>query len=123
MPREPVEIRCIGGDTFYRIVTQQPAIDLPFGWEDRMASDAPAEPFMWGVEWEGGCGRMFREACQTEEEAFSDAGLLKGRAFPLFRHAASAPTVEEVARLLKDLAYDDADADAARIIELFQGKA
>jgi len=94
------------------------------------------EPFMWGAEWEGGCGRMFREAYRTEEDARREAEHLNGRAFPLFRRAGLAPTVEEVARVivdfsdLADIVHADpayaviaADRLAARIIELFQGKA
>jgi hypothetical protein len=85
---------------------------------------------MWGAEWEGGCGRMFREAYRTEEDARRDAEHLNGRAFPLFRHAASAPTVEAIAAVIRDECFDNRDGElvgsneaAARIIELFQGKA
>jgi len=99
------------------------------GWLvlDPRSAPTPSEgePFMWGAEWEGGCGRMFREAYRTEEDARREAEHLNGRAFPLFRHAASAPTVHEVARVLGPLMIGEAGQNetAARIIELFQGKA
>jgi len=140
-PTAPTEIavnRCqlCGGEIQGWMCQECPATfsENEDGWlvlDPRSAPTTPeGEPFMWGAEWEGGCGRMFREAYRTEEDARREAEHLNGRAFPLFRHAASAPTVHEVARAIMEADEEFGGMSARRrrilserIIEVFQGKA